>query len=130
MLTLFVLATSEGNRSVTKTVNSVDPHQFLVVGSVDDININYDFKTSWFLVLYDNEYLSFDLRKAVKTIMLMGDVPYDALILLEKGSDGKLYQSPRLFKKHVRLAKDSLLPEDRSTKMERILDGWVNKHAI
>lgn len=130
MLTLYILETTEYNRSVTKTVRSVEPalRQFNVVKSIDDINAQ-TYKRPWYLVLYDNEYLSLDLRKAVENILKM-DIQYDALIFLQKDTDGKLYQSPRLFKKHVKLAKDCLLPEDRSIKMERILDGWVNKHAI
>ena len=130
MLALYILKTNELNRSVTKTVKSVDylSHQFSVIGDINEIN-ETNHKTDWYLVLYDNEYLSYDLGKAVESILKM-EISFDALIFLQKDTDGKFYQSPRLFKQHVRLAKGCLLPEDRSIKMERILDGWVNKHAI
>jgi hypothetical protein len=130
MLTLFILKTSEGNRSVKETFRSLEriDHESMFVESIEEIN-NSDKKTDWYLVLHDNEYLSLDLKEAVKNILTM-DISFDALIFLQKDTDGKFYQSPRLFKKHVRLKKNSLLPEDDSMKMVRILDGWINRHGI
>lgn len=131
MLTLYILKTNEPNRSVIKTKKSVEGgplRQWRVVESVEDIN-KHKYRQPWFVVLYDNEYLSYDLRKAVKAILRMEHIEYDALKLVKKSSDGKLYQCPRLFRKHVKLAENSLLPADRSIKMERILDGWIFEHA-
>lgn len=127
-LTLFILVTTEENRSIKKTLNSLEDidHEYIIVGSIDKIN-NSERKTDWYLVLYDNEFLSLDLSSALKSILTM-NVPFDALIFLEK-YNGKFYQSPRLFKNHVKLRENSLLPENCSTKMERILDGWIYKHG-
>ena len=130
MLTLFILKTSEENKSVKETFQSLEgiDHEGCLVKNIEEIN-NSEKNTDWYLVLYDNEYLSVDLKEAVKNILTM-DIPFDALIFLQKDLVGKFYQSPRLFKKHVRLKENSLLPEDDSMKMVRILDGWVNQHGI
>ena len=129
-LTLFILKTTEENKSLTSTTASVDDlfDQFAVVENINEINGAFK-KNDWFLVLYDNECLSVDLKEAVKNILTM-DIAFDALIFFQKDTDDKLYQSPRLFRKHVRLKENSLLPEDDSMKMVRILDGWVNQHGI
>ena len=129
MLTVFILTTTEPNRSVTKTLNSMDniPIEFRSVESIKEINDDR-FKTDWYMVLFDNEYLSYDLRKALEKILQM-DIQFDVLVFVKKTNDDKMYQSPRLFKKHVNLAKDSLLPADRSIKIERILDGWIYEHV-
>ena len=126
---VFVMMTTEPNRSLTKTIKSMNgvSIEFSSVRTVDEINDN-KFKTDWYLILYDTEYLSYELLKAVESLLGM-DIEYDALIFMRKAPDGKLYQSPRMFKRHVRLAKDSFLPEDRSMKMQRILDGWIYEHA-
>jgi len=132
MLTLYILKTNESNRSVIKTRKSVESsplRQWRVVDGIEDIN-RHQTRQPWYVVLYDNEYLSYDLRKAMKTILRMEYVEFDALMFVKKASDGKLYQSPRLFKSHVLLEKNGLLPVDRSIKMERILDGWVYEHIL
>ena len=132
MLTLFILKTSEENKSVKETFQSLEgiDHEGCLVKNIEEIN-NSEKNTDWYLVLHDNEYLSVDLKEAVKNILTMNlTIPFDALIFLQKDLVGKFYQSPRLFKKHVRLKENSLLPEDDSMKMVRILDGWVNQHGI
>lgn len=130
MLTVFILTTTEPNRSVAKTINSMDgiPMEFHSVENINEINKNL-FKNDWYLILFDNEYLSYDLRKAVEKILKM-DIQFDALMFVKKTNDERMFQSPRMFKKHVNLAKDSLLPMDRTVRMERILDGWVYEHAL
>jgi len=126
MLTLYVLITTEENRLVAKTVNSVMPDAFETVGSVKEINGKP--KKGWYLILFDTEYLSFDLKKGIDLILKM-DIDYDVLWLIKKNPDGKLYQSPRMFKDHIRLKMNSFMPADENLKMERILDGWIYEHA-
>ena len=126
MLKLFILTTTEPNRLFTKTVNSVVPDEFEVVGSVGEINGKV--KEGWFLVLYDTEYLSFGLKKGIDSILKM-DLDYDMLVFMKQNPNGKLYQSPRMFKHYVKLKENSFLPEDQNLKTERILDGWIYEHA-
>lgn len=128
MLTLFVKLTNEPNKSVERTLSSLS-NLYNEVYFVDDINeINYyEKETDWYLVLYDNEFVSVDLKDAIGNILKM-EIDLDAIIFLEIYSDGTMFQSPRMFKKNVSLKWNSLMPVDKFSNLERILDGWIKKH--
>jgi hypothetical protein len=91
--------------------------------------INEDIKESdWYAVFFDNEFVSADLRDAMNIVMKV-DPDIDYFIFMEKDGD-KIYQSPRMFKSHVMLNEDSLMPMQdghEDLKFERLLDGWVMK---
>lgn len=129
MLTLYIMETHHKDKCVADLYLSVSGLwiERLVVGTVDEINEDKK-DTDWFLILFDNEKVSPDLRDAISTILEV-DPKIDAFIFMEKTLDGKLTQSPRMFRRHVELQKDSFLPVDNGYKYERILDGWVKKNV-
>jgi len=90
--------------------------------------INYDHKDAdWFAVFFDNEIVSPDLRDAMNKIMEI-ETDVDCFIFLEKYPDGRIFQAPRMFKKHVELEAQGFMPTDKTLKFERILDGWILKN--
>jgi hypothetical protein len=129
MLTLFVKLTNEPNKSVEKTLNSLSGlyDDVYFIDNMIEIN-DYRKENSWYLVLYDNEFVNIDLKNAISSILKM-EVGLDAVIFLEVYPDGTMFQSPRMFKKYVILKKDCLMPLSKFSNLERILDGWIKKHA-
>ena len=128
MLTLYIMKTHHENKCVADLYLSISGLWIdrLVVGTVDEINEDKK-DTDWYLILFDNEKVSPDLRNAISTILNV-DPKIDVFIFMEKHLDDKFTQSPRMFRKNVRLQPDSFLPEDNGYKYERILDGWVHKN--
>jgi len=89
--------------------------------------INEDVKeTDWYAVFFDNEIVSLDLKDAMLKIMEI-ETDIDCFIFMEKYPDGRIFQAPRMFKKHVELGAHGFMPTDQSLKFERILDGWIYK---
>ena len=130
MLTLFIKTTNEPNKSLEKTLKSMSG-LYDEVYFIDNINKINDYKKehTWYLVLYDNEFVNADLKEAIDSILKM-KVTLDAIIFLEIYPDDSMFQSPRMFKRYVSLKHDSLMPLDNFSNLERILDGWIKKHAI
>lgn len=129
MLTLYIMETHHEDKCVADLYLSLSGLwiERLVVGNVDEINEDKK-ETPWYLILFDNEKVSPDLKAAISTI-LETDPHIDAFIFMEKNSDKRITQSPRMFKSHVKLQPDSFLPVDDNYVYERILDGWVKKHV-
>jgi hypothetical protein len=129
MLTLYIVKTHNKNKTLADLyVSMIGLWDVRVV--VDNVaEINEDEKdTDWYTVFFDNEFPNPDLRDAMKVVMV-SDPPYDVLIFMEKHLDDKVFQSPRMFRKHVKLQPNSFLPEpDQELRYERLLDGWVKQN--
>jgi hypothetical protein len=95
------------------------------VSSIHEIN-EFTKESDWFAVFFDNEYVSPDLRAAMLTI-IEKDVDIDCFVFMEMYPNEKVFQSPRMFKKHIKLREGGFMPTDKSSKFERILDGWIYK---
>jgi len=127
MLILFIMQTHHKDKNLQKLCESLNPlvASIVAVGKTWDIN-NMIKDSDWYLVMFDNEFVSPDLRDAIK-IIVETDPDYDYFIFMEKTWEGKVFQSPRMFRRDVRLQRDSFLPEDKTLRCERILDGWIKK---
>ena len=129
MLTLYIMKTHHENKCVADLYLSVSGLWIdrLVVGTVAEINEDQK-DTDWYLILFDHEKVSPDLRDAINT-MLKINTHVDVLVFMKKHKDEQITQSPRMFKSHVKLQKDSFMPEDNGYKYERLLDGWVQSNV-
>jgi len=126
MLTLYILKTHHG-ASVTPLLDSLDGlyDKAVTVERTHEIN-EAEKDCDWFVVFFDNEIVSPDLKDAMLKIMEI-ETDIDCFIFMEKYPDGRIFQAPRMFKKHVELGAHGFMPTDQSLKFERILDGWIYK---
>ena len=129
MLTLYIVNTHNKNKMLADLYVNMSGLWTVrvMVNNVDEIN-NDEKETDWYVTFFDNEFPNIDLRDAMR-VVLVSDPLYDVFIFMEKHSDGKIFQSPRMFRKHVKLQPNSFLPEpDQDLRYERILDGWVKQN--
>ena len=79
-------------------------------------------KTSWFGYIFSDEYLSVDLQRALPFHLRMNKA--DCLSILRKVTEDKYTQSPRIFRKYVKI--DVMQPiSSEAYIFDRILDGFV-----
>ena len=83
--------------------------------------------TPWYGYIFSDEYLDDEAQKALP-IFLASD-HFDCLVLMKKvliDGEMKVTQSPRIFRKDVRLMEGMHIPENpQRLRFERMLDGWI-----
>ena len=93
-----------------------------------DLRAEYVDDSDWYCVMYDNEYISEGIQFALP--MYFASTVADVLIFM-KNESGYITQSPRMFRKHVELKGESLMPsEDQGLKYTRVMDGWVKPNVL
>lgn len=96
--------------------------------------IHAPIREDWFFVIYDDEQVEEALFRALSVYMQAESI--DLFICMKRIIDKELktlrvFQAPRLFRRHIRPQADSLVPQD----MDRIcwsraLDGWIDEHEF
>jgi len=129
MLTLYIMKTHHKEKNIADLYYTLSGlwSEGMIVSNVKEINKD-EKSTDWYIVFFDHEKISFELKDAVE-IMMNADPKIDVFIFMEKNGE-VITQSPRMFRNHVLLQKDSFLPIDNGYKYERILDGWVKKIGV
>ena len=122
MITLFVVQSCADAKDIQRTVDSCagitsETHH---VASLAEIN-STDRGNDWYAVLYDNECLDEQLLEGLKVFIEQSDA--DALVLFKTGD--RPSKSPRLFRRHITLQSNSLMPE-QDVKFETVLNGWIH----
>jgi len=129
MLTLFVFPCDnpelhDPERAKTSFGNVVQFSQILKSRRLD---LEKDFQTPWYGYIFSDEYLD-DMARNALPVFLASD-HFDCLVMMKKTLvDGKIKvtQSPRIFRKDVRLMEDTHIPENpQRLRFEKMLDGWV-----
>jgi len=122
MITLFVVQSCADAKDPAKTIASCagitsEVHQ---VASLGEIN-STDRVNDWYAVMYDNEYIDERLLEGLKVFIKCSDA--DVLVLFKTGD--RVFKSPRLFRRHITLQDNSLMPE-QDVKFETVLNGWIH----
>jgi len=121
MITLFVVQSCADAKDPTKTIDSFGPmaseaHQ---VANLDEINSTAN---DWYAILYDNECIDEQLKEGLKVFITQSNA--DALVLFKKRGD-TAFKSPRLFRRHITLGDNTLMPE-QNVRFETVLNGWIH----
>lgn len=135
MLTLFVMQGVPGGNA-DKCISSMPDvvKNAIIVKKVDAINkCNTQQEKSWveqpwFMVLYDNEYIDIYLKEALPEVLkdLKNAGDRQVFSLMKKSNDGKVSQSPRIYRNGTILQRDSLMPANISEKRFcRVLNGLI-----
>lgn len=123
MITLFVVQSAADAKDTWQTIDSFDDMASEVheVASLSEIN-STDRVNDWYAVIYDDEHVNEELLEGLKVFADHTDA--DVLILFRL-KDDKLFRSPRLFRRHITLREDCLMPEQEGIKFETVLNGWI-----
>ena len=127
-ISLFLLKSGAENADIEEAVKSVTnknvvPVYFYHINSISEIN-EIEKQTDWFVVMYDNEIISPGLMDVLS--IYLEHSKRDALVLFKK-KNLTLTKAPRVFRRHIELMPDNLLPVDTTTVFEVVLDGWVKE---
>lgn len=130
---IFILPSGSYDTDRDKTVNSFTkiPENIDVIirsaGCLADI-VAAEVHSDHYMIIYDNESID---DRAAQAIPAYLQSDYEMIDILKKESeDGKEFSfSPRLFKKHIVIQKDTLVPENfKDLKSTKMLDGWILPH--
>jgi hypothetical protein len=132
MLDVFIVKTSSPNSKPDLLFGSFDQLSclFYAVENIEEIN-TVPKTNPWYLVIYDNEYLSLDLRETLPKIFENNLDPFYVFYRISLKPEGidtsKISTAPRLFKSHVMLKNNNLNPNCaiREDKNNHILDGFI-----
>jgi len=127
MITLFVVQSCADRKDPERTISSFDGlvDEIHHVPTLADVN-KTERKNDWYAVIYDDEHISEELLEGLKVFVEHTDA--DAMVLFRMKGD-KAYRSPRVFRRHITIRGDSLMPE-REVKFETVLNGWVLSNDI
>jgi hypothetical protein len=81
--------------------------------------------TPWYVVLFTDEFLSMELSEVLPIYTLAEDYDFFSLYGYTKDEGGKVYLSPRIFNKRVKINQDVNPIMTKGLKYEKILDGYV-----
>lgn len=133
MLTMFILPSGAHNKDIERTTKSIrDINTEVVVVKMKDNGIAYHIiETSFYGFIYDNEYFSESVIKALPNFLKAG---YFDCLLFYKQVDKveNMFKATRIFKEHVRLdSGNGFLPEGKPDdyKWETLLDGYIKEDA-
>jgi len=128
MLSLFILPSGRENANPEKTFKSLHGlvKRVKFVSSIDSINL-YRKSTDWYGVLYDNEYVDADLKVGIEMAFQFPVVDFFVLCKRDIGKDlmSVFTKCPRLFRKHVLLQENTLLPLQLGLKAGLIAEGLI-----
>lgn len=119
-LTLFVLPVEDDKEHKEEDFlfSFVDKVVFLDKRDLSEVAVD----TEWYGYLFSNETFSRSLIDYLP--VYLEDKEHEFYVLFTKiESTGKMFHSPRIFRKGVKLEK--LLPKELGLKYTRVLDGWV-----
>ena len=124
-LTLFVLKADNG-KELDNTIDSFgDVIEEIVL--LDNRNLEKAVKkckTEWYGYVFSDECLEKDLTEALP--LYFNQKVFDVIVLLQrqvKGDNIKFYQSPRLFKRKIKLK--GMVPLKNNYNFVRALDGFL-----
>ncbi len=128
MLTIFIVPSNEGNANADKTIASFSgidlEYRIVHINEYRDIN-NYEDKSEWFGVFWDNECIDTNLKEALPIYFLYNSM--EALVLYKKVSMVDAVWRYRIFRSSVYLGPD-FSPVTLWLCKEIVLDGWVLEH--
>ena len=91
------------------------------------LDLEKDFQTPWYGYIFSDEFLDELAMRALPVFLASNQ--FDCLVMMKKTiKNGQLrvFQSPRIFKKDVKLIENLLIPENpQRLRFERMLDGWI-----
>ena len=125
-LTLYLIE----NPDHPSQVETIESFGNLISGVYRQENRNFDLiesPTEYYILMHTSEKIEEGLRLAIPSFLPYG---FDYLIFYKKqfvNNEMKLFFAPRLFKKTVTLAADSIYPKVMTNhlKWEKVLDGWI-----
>jgi len=122
VITLFVVQSCADAKDPTETIASFgstasEVHQVANLGEVN----RTDRINGWYAVMYDNERIDERLLEGLKVFIECSDA--DTLVLFKTGD--RVFKSPRIFRRHITLQNNSLMPE-QDVKFETVLNGWIH----
>ena len=121
MITLCIISIAE--YSPEKTIESFSGIGDCCIEFLDDRDFNRKISTEWKMFMFADECLSTGLNAAIPDFLkFYGDV--DIWKIYKRKNEG-ISICPRLFKGHIELKKDCLMPTLSSYKMDTILDGFI-----
>ena len=125
MLTLFILKSGSLDADPQRTLRSfvnkkVAVTQVCNLATISGIN-EIEKENDWFFVIYDNEIIGESLITVLDVYLKQSKC--DVLVLYKKSPT--ITKSPRVFRKHVKLMPDTLIPSDKTIKFDTVLDGWI-----
>lgn len=125
MLTLFILKSGSLDADPQRTLRSfvnkkVAVTQVCNLATISGIN-EIEKENDWFFVIYDNEIIGESLITVLDVYLKQSK--RDVLVLYKKSPT--ITKSPRVFRKHVKLMPDTLIPSDKTIKFDTVLDGWI-----
>ncbi len=127
-LTLFAVRSGNDNSNLMNLINSFGEETIETVHSIDNLSQikEKNILTEWFGVFYDDEHIDQGLRVAIP--IFLTDITIEVFKFYRKTFDDGINIeasiSPRIFRKHIKLQDNSLLPIIPS-RYETILNGWV-----
>lgn len=143
-LTLYVLPSDDLERKhMDRLIDSFEEAGILakvvIMTNLSFASIN-EIESPWYCLMYDTEYLSPALIKALP--VMLEDAEFDYFSFHKKQmysargkyvpeqeetdiAKAKFLVAPRVFRKDVKLKSDSIEPVDPNLKGTGILDGWV-----
>jgi predicted nucleotide-binding protein (sugar kinase/HSP70/actin superfamily) len=134
LVTVFIVKTGKKDADIEKTKGSFT---FKKETSVDFIFVpitgfsfinSYPKTTLWYMVIKDTEFMSEELLEAIP--FLLNKDEYDFFSFFEKDFKEMVAKfKPRFFKSRVILKNDYLPLIIGVNKFEKILDGYIYKHA-
>lgn len=124
MFTLFILPGDNPEKGgVTRAINSASKFSVSFVVLKDRKLHDVVVTTPWYGYLYDNEFFDEALQEAIS--IFLKETTYDGFSIYQK-KEGKVYHSPRIFRKYVKIKEGTLVPENPEVlNWERILNGWI-----
>ena len=84
---------------------------------------------TWFGYIFDDEYLSTALKQALPTLLNHENKDFYVFFkrVMKENGEWDCSMCPRIFRSHVQLKKELLIPKVPGLKNEYILDGWVEQ---
>ena len=127
MLTLFVVQSCADAKDPSDTVRSFDGlaneiHFVPNLHAVNEAMVHSD----WYAVIYDDEHIDEPLMEGLK--VFIEESPADMLVLLKKSGES-YFRSPRLFRNHVMIRDDSLLPALDDLSFDTVLNGMIHDNG-
>ena len=131
-LTLFIMRSGNKEAEASKVTESLhyeskeENREYVfyptVVKVIDSLSEIQAVETSHYMVMWDNEVASEALASSIHPFMY-----YDAdvFVMFKREKNLTTTRSPRMFKDHVKLQHETLLPVDAGYGYETILDGFI-----
>jgi hypothetical protein len=122
-VTLFVVQSCADAKDPAETIASfIGSDDVVIAQKLADVNAVPKF-TDWYAVLYDDERVDEPLAAGLEVFIEQSDA--EMLVLIKKSGE-KYYKCPRLFRRHVALKPDTLMPMRDDLSFETVLNGFIH----